>query len=243
MTNMRHILKITGGVLLASAIAILPATEAHARKTLWQILFPYNAPPSEPPPSKTLQAPFADPVADGKPETDGQDPLHPLYDYKNGGQGETTGLDKVHRSPEEIADWLERAVSDVLNIAADNFETHMRLLKTGMNETALNDFTAFIQSSNMLDNLRSHRMRLAGVVDATPLLLNEGVVAGRYRWLFELPVTASYMPAHVTSYGKLEPVTQRVTVTVQVGRVARGQGFDEMIIESFKIRSADAATP
>lgn len=227
-------------VIIMTATVFSPSP-AQAEKTFWQYLFPYHVPQDEVIyPEQTLEAPF--PVM---PAEDMKDPDNKLLSLYEGEAEENTqdiiGLDKPHRSLEEIRAWLGRAMAEILTMNADDYEDHLTLLKTGMNEAALTDFSSFIQSSRTLDTLRTNNMRMVGVVDAPPLLLNEGVIGGRYRWLMEMPVTLSFIPKGLQEYGrKSDFVNQAVLVTVQIGRVEKGSGADDMMIESFKIRKNPA---
>lgn len=217
------------------AVAVVAAPPAFAKKTLWQILFPYNAPQEDasPDPSDTLQAPF---FAQQPPAAAGGSPLNQLYSTDFNIEGSGSGLEKPNRYHKEVAEWLVRAISEVFNLQAGQYDEHMKLLATGMDAKALSDFEAFSQAARIRETLQANDLKMNAFVEEEPILLNQGPVAGRYRWLFEMPVLLTFLPRSANSYEKTQPVSQRILVTVQVGRMPRGQGIEDLMIESFMVR-------
>jgi len=206
------------------------ASPAHAERTIWQILFPYMVPQEEKlAPQESFKAPFP---TWSKPKESSGNVLVDLYDN---GPIETAGLDKPHRSPEQLADFLSKGISEILSVKVETYNNHLAILKRGMNETAWNDYQAFITRSQTLESLKANKMEMTAFTEQQPLLLNEGVVGGRYRWLFEVPVTLSFVPEGASSYDRFKPYNQYVIVTLQLGRVRFGEGADELMVESFKI--------
>lgn len=212
---------------LIAAVIVLPGS-AQA-KSIWSILFPYFT-PQEKPVDETLRAPFAAPETENAPRNE----LTALYDEA---QLKLKSLDQPHRSSDEIGRWLINAISEIMSIDADVYQDHLKHLSTGMNENAMSGFSTFVAQGNIISVLSSGGMKLTGFADGAPVLLNEGAVDGRYRWLFDVPVTISYIPKNQKKYSGTIPQAQKVGVTVQVGRVPKGQGSDEMMIETFDLKA------
>ncbi len=227
-------------ILLAAFGASRPA---YALPDLLKKWFPqyFGAEDTGPQPEDTLQAPFADPGAQTAPAGEA---LGGLYGSDKVTGTESGGtLEKPHRNQEQIGEWLVKAVSEMFNFDVNNYDQHLRLLATGMDRQALLDFQTFLQNSNVLKTLQSGEVMIHNFVSETPLLLNKGVIAGRYRWLFEMPVTLTFLPkGEKADYETTKPVNQNVIVTMQVMRVPVGQGVDELMIESFAVRQ-DPAKP
>lgn len=171
-----------------------------------------------PPPEETLTAPFAQ-ITGARVE--GQ----AVHD-----------ISVPHRDEKHVAEWLQRAISEVLTIEAATYEDHLKYLATGMDSYALEDFKKFMESSKILEYLQGGRYRLGCVVESRPALLNEGPVESRYRWLYDVPVTITFLPGTMKSYEEANPVSQHIIVQVQAGRVAQG-GADGVMIESWTVRA------
>lgn len=211
-------------------------------------------------PEETLQAPFSDgeaararqaeeragilfKSADGHfyRRLSGEDgEIYIVPDYTPTGDIVAPGpLETSHRQAEHIADWLVRATSEIFTVDAQNYQKHLAHLATGMSDAGLVDFNQFMADSNIFSKLQEDGLQLRGYVEEPPLLLNEGPLAGRYRWLFEMPVTVTFLPPDVRTYRHItNPEDQSLSfiVQTQVGRVSDGPTNDSVIIETWKVR-------
>jgi hypothetical protein len=167
-------------------------------------------------------------------------------------QGEGAGIDAAHRSQSEVADFLTKAMTEMLsmgNSSADRnkppwiYEEHLKRLAVGLDANALSNFQSFMAQSNTIQTLQDNNLILRIYIEATPALLNKGKMDdGRYHWLYEMPVTLSFLdPAAKTYENKPSPFNRRVIIRTQVGHVAKkvrkeDPGIDEMMIESFEVR-------
>lgn len=178
-------------------------------------------------PSATLVAPFADSTA--TPAAPGERNLMRL-------STNTAPLDQPHRSSADLGEWLTQAVSETLSFNSDNYKENMKLLTKGMNADALAQYDAWV-NSGILAVLQNNGMQLNGSVEEKPFLVNEGPVAGRYRWLFEVPVLISFIPRGSTGLDKQPSASDRkLLLTIQIGRVAESQLPDHVMMESWTVQ-------
>jgi hypothetical protein len=256
----------TRGILVAATgLVLLGATPAQAALpdylALW---FPqwFGDKDTGPKPEDTLQAPFSDSAGGTLPQQqsgggvqytsrdgqamqviegeDGKSYEIPAYDSRS----ETTAdLAIPHRQAAQIGDWLIRATSEIFTMDTHTYSQHMEHLATGMSPAGLAEFEKFLIDSNVLAEMQNNDMVLKGYVDEPPLLLNEGALNGRYRWLFEMPVTLTFLRRGEQSYAKVEDVTAQTyhfIVQTQIGRVAGAPTEDNVIIETWRVRQGSA---
>jgi hypothetical protein len=179
-------------------------------------------------PSDTLVAPFADNTA--TPVKPGERNIMRL-------STNTAPLDQPHRSSSDLGEWLSQAMSETLSFNADNYKDNMKVLSKGMNADAMAQYDAWVNSSGIMAVLQNNGMQLNGSVEEKPFLVNEGAVAGRYRWLFEVPVLISFIPRGSTGLDKQPSASDRkLLLTIQVGRVAESQLPDHVMIESWTVQ-------
>jgi hypothetical protein len=224
-------------VMAVSAVAV---SDAYAKKSIWSILFPYivkdkSDETAEDDVTKTKQAPFAFPESQKAPPSNG--PLSELYEplVDVEGLGGNTPMEKPHRHHEQIATWLLKGVSDIMTVNPDTYEDHLKDISSLLNESSLKQFDDFMKQSRTLETLAANHMRLTVFIESDPVLLNKAPLSGRYRWLFEMPVTLSLIPQGTNSYENVKPVNHRVILRVQVGRIPPVEGKDDIIIETFDI--------
>lgn len=185
-----------------------------------------------PDPSKTLQAPFVEPGSVPKNPGASIGIPHRYADEEDVGD-----LSKPHRTHVQVAEWLTRALAEVLTIDPDPtlLKVHFGRLKTGMSTYAIQSFRAFLTEHAVIDALRENHMVLKGVVNDQPLLLNEGVVEGRYRWLYQVNATLTFMPKGATSMDNPNIVHQNFVFVMQVGRVK--EGVQGKAIETWQVKT------
>ena len=82
--------------------------------------------------------------------------------------------------------------------------------------------------------IQDGRFHVRSYVNQQPLLLNEGVVNDRYRWLFRVPVIISYMDKNMATYkGGDAELTQKATLNIQIGRIKADDKPDGLQIEQW----------
>ena len=162
---------------------------------------------------------------------------------KTTGSGQPQGnasLEDPHRGNEQVGEWLAKSVAQMLNFAPAGYEGHVAALAAYADERGRTEFHSFIVNSNILTTLNGNNYQLRGNAEGAALLLNKGAVDGRYRWLFEVPVLITFLPADAKSYKDTEHLSQHLLVTAQAGRIAYGVNDDELLVESFAVRKDPA---
>lgn len=182
----------------------------------------------DPDPSGTMVAPFAADVT--PPQTAEQRASGTL-------PVNSASLDKPHRSASDLAAWLQQAIAESLSFNAETYNDHLKLLARGYTPSAVAEFNAWATGTGILSSLQKNGLQLNGFVADPPFLLNEGVIDGRYRWLYEVPVMVSFVPRGTTTYQGKEGIdTRRLIVTLQLGRVAVSQLPDHVMIETWSVQ-------
>lgn len=159
-------------------------------------------------PAKTMVAPFA--VGQGVEEKERLKEL-PVN---------SVPLSQPHLVVSEIAEWVMGVSAEAMNFETNDFTAELAGHVGPFNQAGTAQYQVFIRDMNILKIIESERYSVRSHVENTPLLLNEGLIKGRYRWLFSVPVIMTYMDRNVNGYkGKEVPITQRAMVNVQIGRI------------------------
>lgn len=128
-------------------------------------------------------------------------------------------LDKPHRTYSEIEEWIGMSVSEALSINPENFQNTLRDLQPDFTEDALQQYRSHLSQSGIFKALAENNLKTSVLIELPPALLNEGVLDNIYRWLYEVPVTVTFLPAGTTSYEGFDPVNRKLLVRLQVRRV------------------------
>lgn len=150
---------------------------------------------------------------------------------------EISDMAMPHRSQKEVADWLVLALSEIMSIDSQTYIDHLKQLQSGLADHAVGQLEGFMEQSNILKTMKDQNLVLRCYVEDPPILLNKGAVDGRYRWLFDVAVNLSLMPPDTKSYENTQPINnQHVIMRMQVGRTPKGQGIDQLMMETFEVR-------
>jgi len=129
-------------------------------------------------------------------------------------------LDKPHRVGGEIAEWVMVAAGDSMNFESGDSAAQIQARKALFDAAGLQQYQTFLRDKNIMKVIDSGRYNVRSYVENTPLLMNEGVVNKRYRWLYQVPVVLSYMDKSMKNYKNQDPITQKAVLNIQIGRVA-----------------------
>ena len=154
----------------------------------------------------------------------------------SGNSAPPLSLDSPHRANDQVGEWMGLQVAELLNFTPATYDDHIRAASKFADDHARTDFHSFIINSNVLDTLQKNNFQLRGSTEGNALLLNTGLLEGRYRWLFEIPVLMTFLPVDAKSYSDTQHLSQHIIVTAQVGRISHETNADEMQIESFSAR-------
>lgn len=175
------------------------------------------------PPPPSGAAPFAETLTSDVPEEGGIKSLP---------------MDKAHRSPSEMRNWTSVAISEVMSLDGASLQNRLQEVRSYFTAAGFKQYEAYLDESGLAESLTSKALRASAYVEQEPLQLNEGAVKGVYRWLYQAPVTISYIPSNVRQYNsKVEAVNKKVNVRIQIRRVSLPDDPDAMQIESWTVTS------
>ncbi len=163
------------------------------------------------------------------------------FDYKMAHEDAATiDLSNPQVTTRQLEMDVAETVADVLSFDSKNYASRTRAAKTNFTEDGYTQYMGYLTSSNITGSLAERDLQCGAYTEGSPLLLNNGVVDGVYKWLFEVPVTLSFIP-RVTSYdgnGRVDALNRRILVRVQVTRVYDGANPMALRIESWQVLPA-----
>jgi intracellular multiplication protein IcmL len=191
--------------------------------TIWQNIIGFFFPSlrvNQPDPSDTLQAPFAD----LPPPPEGAAPKIAL-------PINATPMDKPHRRVAEISEWLTRIVTESTTLVTPNYKGDIDKASRYYSAEGKGMYQDFLQQAGISKALESGQYYVRSFVRDVPVTLNEGAVAGHYRWLYEVPVMITYLPRDTTGYKNAEPVNVYMMLNIQVGRAENAPDEIGLLVE------------
>lgn len=127
-------------------------------------------------------------------------------------------FDKPHRMAVDISEWLVTVVSESITFEEPRYQDDLKKTVHYFSKNGRESYRSFMSEQGVAGILESKKYYIRNFVEEVPILLNEGPVDGRYRWLYEVPVMLTYMDRSMLDYKGFEPETRHFLLTVQIGR-------------------------
>lgn len=155
--------------------------------------------------------------------------------------GELEGNLKIqHLSGREVAMHLSDIIAEALTFNKDNFTSNAASMQKYFTPDGYKQYLEFLGSSGVRETLSEQNLQSGAYIEETPMELTKGVYDGAYKWVFEVPVTISYVPRESESYRDAQTQAQnrRFVLRAQFARVQDTQDPDIIKIENWQILPA-----
>lgn len=145
-------------------------------------------------------------------------------------------------SARDISLMIEAIIPEVLSFNKDNLAKNMTGVQKYFTSSGYAQYQQFLQAAAIEQAITSQNMQSGVLMETPPLEISAGLFNGAYKWLFEVPVTLSFIPANTNSYRDQEAsvYNRRVRIRVQFTRVQDMNDPDAVKIE---IWQASALNP
>ena len=98
--------------------------------------------------------------------------------------------------------------------------------------SGLRSFNAALASSGLANTVENQHLIINAVVNAPVVILNQGVISGRYHWMLQVPVLLTFESAS-------EKVNKQLYVEMAVSRVATLNALQGIQIVNLAAKSVD----
>ena len=182
----------------------------------------------------TMTAPFAEAEMAAKPVE-----LHPDIKYDPLGTQPSINaeLNIQNLNEADVSEWTRSKVSEALTFTIPGIKDHAGNIKGFMSSAGIQEFNKFLDKTSIVKLMQSGNYNLYTSVLDVPVLRLQGPAGGRFSWLYEMPISLTFLPPGYTSYEGLESDQYRselINVRVQVSRSAKGQGVEGLLIETWE---------
>ncbi|MGH1455932.1 MAG: DotI/IcmL/TraM family protein [Alphaproteobacteria bacterium] len=179
-----------------------------------------------PSPSETLRAPFSDP-----------DAVILDMDSIDNPQN-STPLDQKHRTNTVMIGWLQLVLPSLISYKSDGYDQQYLEKVELFSKNGTDDYVSFLHSRNYITTLKTGRYDITGFIQDYPIVVNEGVIDGRYQWVFQTAVMVTYLDAGLDDYGKSEgeQISQEYVVTFHLGRFEGIKNEHGVLIDSWDVK-------
>jgi intracellular multiplication protein IcmL len=156
----------------------------------------------------------------------------PKY-FATGADGRITplyALDQPNLATQAVLQWANTAA---VSCYTYNFVNYREALQNSSKYFTSNGWSQFmnaVESSNNLDAVKAKKLVVSAVAAGAPIILQQGVISGRFAWKVQLPLLVSYLSAS-------QQIQQSLLVTMLISRIPtlnnpEGIGIDQFVAQS-----------
>lgn len=136
-------------------------------------------------------------------------------------------LDQPNLSAPALMSWVAQASTEVLTFGFNDYRRRLQESSRNFTKRGWESFTQALQKSRIIEMVEANQQVLSAAPKGAPILESEGVVAGRYQWVVQIPLILTYQSGARSSNANL-------LITVVVVRVPRlespnGVGIEQWI--------------
>lgn len=139
-----------------------------------------------------------------------------------GDQKPPSPIEAQHMTSNELAMKLSDVVAETLSFTKGNFVYNSAAAEKYFTTTGYAQYKEFLTKASFEAALADGTLQSAAYVEQEALLITQGTFNGAYKWLFEVPVTISFIPINPDTYrnGAIKAENRRILLRAQFSRVA-----------------------
>lgn len=135
-------------------------------------------------------------------------------------------LSEPNLSAPALMSWVAQASTEVMTFGFNDYRRRLQEASRNFTRRGWESFTQALQKSRIIEMMESNQQVVTAAPQGAPILESEGLVAGRYQWVVQLPLVVTYQSGARTQ-------TDSLMVTVVVVRVPRLESANGVGIEQW----------
>ncbi len=139
-------------------------------------------------------------------------------------------LDRPNMNVSALMSWVAQAVSETMTFGYHDYQRRLQQASRHFTRRGWESFATALQRAKIIDSVTATQQVVTAEPRSAPILENQGVINGKYRWIIRLPIRVTYRAGTQTR-------TDDLTVTLVVDRVPSlenpaGVGIEQWIAKS-----------
>ncbi|HOO81482.1 MAG TPA: type IVB secretion system apparatus protein IcmL/DotI [Alphaproteobacteria bacterium] len=136
-------------------------------------------------------------------------------------------LNEPNLSTPALMSWVAQAATEVMTFGFNDYRRRLQESSRNFTRRGWESFTGALQRSRIIEMVEANQQVVTAAPQGAPIVVSEGIVAGRYQWQIQMPMLLTYQSGARTR-------TDKLLVTIVVVRVPRlespnGVGIEQWI--------------
>lgn len=136
-------------------------------------------------------------------------------------------LNEPNLSTPALMSWVAQASTEVMTFGFHDYRRRLQEASRNFTKTGWGSFTAALEKSRIIEMVEANQQVVTAVPRSAPILVSEGLIAGRYQWIVEIPLTVTYQAGSKTRNDNF--LVRLVIVRVPKLESPNGVGIEQWI--------------
>lgn len=133
-------------------------------------------------------------------------------------------LNEPNLSTPALMSWVAQASTEVMTFGFNDYRRRLQESSRNFTKRGWEDFIQAMQKSRIIEMLEANQQVITAAPTGAPILESEGLVAGRYQWTIQLPMTLTFQSGD-------RRTSSEYIVTIVVVRIPRLESDNGVGIE------------
>jgi intracellular multiplication protein IcmL len=135
-------------------------------------------------------------------------------------------LNEPNLSTPALMSWVAQASTEVMTFGFNDYRRRLQEASRNFTRPGWESFTLALQRSRIMEMVEANQQVVTAAPQGAPIVVSEGLVAGRYQWQIQLPLVVTYQSGAKTR-------SDNLLVTLVIVRVPRLENANGVGIEQW----------
>lgn len=152
--------------------------------------------------------------------------------------GDNASLTIQNHSSPEVAQMLLDMIAESLSFTGATYDRNIAAVEPYFTPSGYRQYKEFLAGSGFAQTLSQQNLQAGAYIQGAPLEINRGAYNGAFKWVFEVPVTISFVPTQFNTYrgDTVRAQNRKIVLRVQLTRVADPRNPDAVRIEIWQAK-------
>jgi intracellular multiplication protein IcmL len=137
-------------------------------------------------------------------------------------------LDVANQSDASVLQWANQAAIAAYSYNFVNYREELRAASGFFTGEGWQQFVNALEQSNNLDAVKAKKLIVSAVATGAPIILQKGLLNGRYAWRIQMPVRVTYQSAN--EFTQNDNIITLLVTRVSTLNSPRGIGISQIVV-------------
>ena len=137
-------------------------------------------------------------------------------------------LNEPNQSDSAVLQWANQAAIAAFTYNFVNYRDELQASSGFFTADGWSQFLTALQQSNNLDAVKAKKLIVSAVATRAPIILQKGILNGRYSWRVQMPILVTYQSA--SEFSQQNNVVTMLLTRVSTLNSPRGIGISQFVV-------------